>query len=305
MTLTADVFSSATQEFKTVGDFFRFAITTLATEKVFLGHGTDDLQDEAWWLVAGALSLPLHMSPKLFLSARLTPTEKRHLVHLIYRRGVEKMPTAYLLKQAYQNGQPFYVDERVLIPRSPIAELIDHHFEPWLSHPESIERILDLCTGSGCLAILSALAFPDAKVDALELSEGALAVAERNIAEYGLQDQVRLLPSDVFSGLQNEQYDVVISNPPYVDAADLRSMPAEFHHEPRMALAAGEDGLEIVCKILKEARAYLKPEGLLIVEVGNSRAALEAAFPTLPFIWLDFERGGEGVFLLKREDLPA
>ena len=302
---TIDTFLNATKGFKTIGDFFRFGITTLATKKVFLGHGTDDLKDEVWWLIAGSLHLPLDLAPQLLLNAKVTAAEHHHLTDLLFQRGVQKIPTAYLLKQAYQGGQQFYVDERVLIPRSPIAELIEKHFEPWLLDPESVTNILDLCTGSGCLAVLCALAFPDAKIDALDISTEALAVAQHNVDDYELKARVRVLESNVFSALKDEKYDLIISNPPYVDAQDLSSMPAEFHHEPKLALVAGEDGLDIVREILQKAKAHLKPEGILIVEVGNSQPVLEAAFPKLPFVWLEFERGGDGVFLLKAEDLPA
>ncbi len=300
-----EVILDATKEFATVGDFFRFGISMLGDKKVFLGHGTDDLKDEVWWLIAGALHLPLDLAPHLLLNARLTPMERHHLADLIYQRAVHRIPTAYLLKQAYQGGQRFYVDERVLIPRSPIAELIEKHFEPWLLAPESVTHILDLCTGSGCLAILSALAFPDAEVDAIDLSDAALAVARQNVQEYALTERVRLIQSNVLDALKTERYDIILSNPPYVDAQDIKAMPAEFHHEPLMALAAGADGLDIVRQILQKAKAHLKPQGLLIVEVGNSQPALEAAFPDLPFVWVDFERGGDGVFVLKAEDLPA
>ncbi len=295
----------ATHDFTTVGDFFRFGMSFLADKKVFLGHGTDDLKDEVWWLIAGALHLPLDLPPSLLLNAKLTPMERHQLADFIYQRGVHKIPTAYLLKQAYQGGQQFYVDERVLIPRSPIAELIEKHFEPWLVNPESVTHILDLCTGSGCLAILSALAFPDAQVDALDISDGALEVAQHNVNDYELNGRVRVVQSNIFSALKNEKYDIIISNPPYVNAQDLGAMPAEFHHEPKLALAAGEDGLDIVRDIVKQAKAYLKPDGLLIVEVGHSQPALELAFSKLPLVWIDFERGGEGVFLLKAEDLPV
>jgi ribosomal protein L3 glutamine methyltransferase len=305
MPQSVEVILEATKDFQTIGDFFRFGITTLADKKAFLGHGTEDLKDEVWWLIAGALHLPLDLAPSLLLGARLTPMERHHLADFIYQRAVNKIPTAYLLKQAYQAGQVFYVDERVLIPRSPIAELIEKHFEPWLVEPESVTHILDLCTGSGCLAILSALAFPESQVDAVDISEPALAVAKHNVDDYGLNDRVRLLQSDVFSTLKEECYDIILSNPPYVDAQDLHTMPPEFHHEPKLALAAGPDGLDVVRAILREAKKHLKPQGLLIVEVGNSQAALEAAFPELPFVWIDFERGGEGVFVLKAEDLPV
>ncbi len=292
----------SSQKLRTVGDFFRFAITCFAQDKVYLGHGTDTLEDEAWWLVAGALKLPLHLEKELFLQAKLTQGERQHLASLIHSRSVDKVPTAYLLKEAYQHGHKFYVDDRVLIPRSPIAELILNHYAPWVS-PDSITRILDLCTGSGVLAILAALAFPDAEVDATDLSPAALAVAAENVREYALTEQVHLIESNVFGQLKDRKYDVIVSNPPYVDRYDLKNMPVEYHHEPKLALEAGIDGLTIVRKILAEAHVHLTPHGILIVEVGNSRLTLEKAFPKLPFVWLEFESGGEGVFLLKAEDL--
>lgn len=293
--------TESSQKLRTVGDFFRFAITCFAQDKVYLGHGTDTLEDEAWWLVAGALKLPLHLEKGLFLQAKLTLGERQHLASLIHSRSVDKIPTAYLLKEAYQHGYKFYVDDRVLIPRSPIAELILRHCEPWVA-PDSVTRILDLCTGSGVLAILAALTFPNAEVDASDLSPAALAVAAENVRDYELTTQIHLVESNVFAQLKSQKYDVILSNPPYVDAHDLKSMPAEYHHEPKLALESGEDGLDVVKKVLAEASAHLNPHGILIVEVGNSRLALEAAFPRLPFIWLDFESGGEGVFLLKAED---
>lgn len=292
----------SSQKLRTVGDFFRFALTCFAQDKIYLGHGTDALEDEAWWLTAGALKLPLHLPKEWFLQAKLTLGERHHLASLIHSRSVEKVPTAYLLKEAYQHGHKFFVDERVLIPRSPIAELILKQVAPWVD-PDSVTRILDLCTGSGALAILAALSFPDAVVDGVDLSSAALEVAAHNVKEYQLKSRLNLIESDLFTALQDQRYDLILSNPPYVNAEDFKTMPTEYHHEPSIALEAGTDGLEVVRKIIAEAGVHLTPEGLLIVEIGNSRAALEQAFPKLPFIWLDLESGGEGVFLLKAEDL--
>lgn len=287
---------------QTIGEFYHYAMSEMDKHQVYLGHGTDDIIDEAWWLVAGALKLPLAAPQSEFLDSPLTADEVEMLQALLRKRTLERIPTAYLLNQAFQNGYAFYVDERVLIPRSPIAELIENNFSPWISSSR-VHKILDLCTGSGCLAILAAYAFPDASVDASDLSADALAVAAKNIDLHEMENQVRLIQSDVFQALAHEKYDVILSNPPYVDFADLESMPREYQHEPRMALEAGADGLEIVHRILKESKAHLNPGGILIVEVGNSEPALMVAYPKLPFIWLEFERGGSGVFLLREQDL--
>lgn len=294
---------SVIDSFETIGDFFRYALSAFSKYGVSLGHGTDCLEDEAWWLIAGGLHLPLDASRSLFFNARLSSEEKIKLHGLIEARSIQKVPTAYLLHEAYQHGYAFYVDERVLIPRSPIAEFILKKGEPWLE--PDIGPILDLCTGSGCLAVLAGLSFSDARVDAVDISPLALQVAEMNVEKYQLQSQVRLIQSDLFQALAAQKYDLIISNPPYVDREDLSMMPAEYSHEPMLALEAGEDGLQIVRRILLEAAQYLNPEGILIVEVGNSRFALEEAYPRLPFVWLDFESGGEGVFLLSKEDLNA
>lgn len=288
---------------QTIADFYRYCVTEMTKHQVYFGHGTEDVLTDAWWLIAGALKLPVDDCYKAeFLPCQLLPEECQFLQDLIYKRTVEKIPTAYLLKEAYQNGYKFYVDERVLIPRSPIAELIENRFSPWIEE-EKVTQILDLCTGSGCLAILAAYAFPGSRVDATDLSPDALEVAKQNVEMHGLSDQINLIQSDVFSGLPARKYDVIISNPPYVDLQDLNSMPAEYHREPRMALEAGEDGLTIVHQILAETKTYLNSGGILIVEVGNSAAALVKAYADLPFIWLEFERGGSGVFLLNESDL--
>ena len=289
-------------ELKSIRDFLRYAVTEFEQKGVYCGHGVDNIMDEAWWLLAGALKLPL-TERDLFLDARLRADEQTQLMSLIVERAEHKMPTAYLLQEAYLGGLKFYVDQRVLIPRSPIAELIEQRFSPWLSQDEEYMNILDLCTGSACLAILCAYTFPDVSVDALDISIDALDVAEKNRTAHHVEDRVHLFQSDLFNAIAHKQYQVIISNPPYVDAHDLKTMPKEYQHEPGLGLAAGEDGLSVVRRILAEAVNHLLPGGLLIVEVGNSRPALEAAYPELPFTWLEFERGGEGVFLLRREDL--
>ena len=279
---------------KTLADFYNYAVALMKKRRVYFGHGTDNAEDEAWWLIASILKLPIDQE---IPEKMLTATELKALQQVLQKRVEDRIPLAYLLREAYQYGHKFYVDERVLIPRSPIAELIKNQFQPWIE-AHRVKRILDLCTGSGCLAVLAALAFPKAHVDATDLSFDALEVAARNKVP-----AMRLIESDVFSALQGQKYDIILSNPPYVDARDLKEMPAEYHHEPRMALAAGEDGLDIVHRILKEAKAHLNPGGILVVEVSNSEDALVKAYPHLPFVWLDFEYGGHGVFLLKREDL--
>lgn len=284
----------------TIRDLLRYAASRFAGSELFYGHGTDNVWDEAVQLVMRSLHLPLENNT-LFLDARLTRDERALILERIERRISERVPLAYLLGEAWFMGMPFLVDERVLVPRSPFAELLQSGVQPWLSD-QPVNRILDLCTGSGCIGIAAATVFEDAEVDLADISDDALEVARANIEMHDLGDRVRAVASDVFDNIVGP-YDLILSNPPYVDAEDLAAMPDEFRHEPVLGLAAGEDGLDIAHRILAAAPEHLNPGGLLIVEVGNSWPALEAAYPDLPFIWLEFEQGGEGVFLLTAEDL--
>lgn len=282
-------------------DWLRWAGSRFAEAGLFYGHGTDNAWDEALALILPALHLPLTVQPDL-LSARLTPSECKKLADLITRRIEERIPVPYLTHQAWFAGLAFYVDERVLIPRSSFAELIEQHFEPWLE-TDGIHRILDLCTGSGCMAIACAEAFPEAAVDAADLSGDALAVARLNVTRHGKEQQVTLFQSDLFNALPARQYDLIISNPPYVDADDMASLPTEYRHEPALGLAGGDDGLDLVTKILQQAGDFLAPHGIIMVETGNSEIALNKKFPDVPFVWVEFERGNSGIFLLDAEAL--
>ncbi|MDX1754944.1 MAG: 50S ribosomal protein L3 N(5)-glutamine methyltransferase [Marinobacter sp.] len=286
----------------TVRDYLRYVSSQFAASPLFFGHGTDNVWDEAVQLVMRSLHLPMENNT-LFLDARLTREERSLILERARRRVEERIPLAYLLGEAWFMGMPFFVDERVLVPRSPIGELLQSGLQPWLGD-KPVGRVLDLCTGSGCIGIAAATVFDEAEVDLSDISADALAVAVSNIEFHEVGDRVRAIQSDLFENLQG-RYDVILSNPPYVDAQDLSTMPEEFHHEPELGLAAGCDGLDIAHRILAQAADFLTPGGLLIVEVGNSWVALDAAYPDLPLTWLEFEQGGDGVFLLTAEDLSA
>lgn len=289
-------------ELKSVRDFIRYGASEFNRAGLYFGHGTDNAWDEAVQLVCAAISLTGFDNPAI-LEARLTHSEKLAVLDYFARRIEKRLPAAYITRHARFCGLDFYVDERVLVPRSPIAELIEQNFAPWLL--DSPDYILDLCTGSGCIGIACAHQFPEALVALSDISTDALAVAERNIAEHDLTHRVKAVASDLFAGLDGQCFDLIVSNPPYVDDEDLAAMPAEYQAEPEIGLGSGPDGLDFTRRLLAEAPEYLNDGGLLVVEVGNSAAALAQAFPEMPFTWVDFERGGHGVFVLTREQLVA
>lgn len=289
------------RELESIIDFVRYGLTCANAQTLHFGHGTDNALDEMYALVLGVLSLPMDVDPAL-LQARLTMEEREQVARQLSRRIVDRVPVPYLTNQAYFCGLPFFVDERVLIPRSPIAELIEQHFAPWIQ-PEEVTRVLDLCTGSGCIAIACCYAFPDAVVDAVDISKAALEVAEINRDRHDVTDQLTLIESDLFAAVPPVRYDIIVSNPPYVGADEMQILPEEYRHEPVMALEAPNNGLAVVDRILRQAHDYLSDQGILVVEVGNSADALIDAYPDIAFTWLDFERGGDGVFLLTREQL--
>lgn len=285
---------------QTPRDFIRWAVSRFHAEQLFFGHGTDNAWDDAQYLVLGALHLPWDIADR-YLDCQLEDDEREVLHTLLRQRIEERIPTAYLLGEAWFNGLPFVVDSRVLIPRSPIGELIAAHFHPWL--PAEPKRILDLCCGSGCIGIACAYEFTQAEVVLADLSFDALSVAGINIERHHMEDRVYTVQSDGFAGLVKQRFDLIVCNPPYVDAEDFADMPPEYQHEPAMALACGEDGLDLVCQLLAEAAAHLSPQGILVMEVGNSQGHLEALYPELDFTWLEFAHGGHGVFLLAASQL--
>lgn len=291
----------AVEHLKTIRDCIRWGVSRFNESGLFYGHGTDNARDEATWLVLHALSQPLDLCGD-DLNCRITPSEREQVIQLLSRRIITRQPAAYLTGEAWFCSLPFKVNQNVLVPRSPVCELIEAGFSPWIE-AEKVTQILDLCTGSGCIGIACSYAFSEARVDMTDISSAALAVAGENIFRHQVSDRCHLIHADVFDGLPLKQYDVIISNPPYVGQAEMESLPREYHQEPGLALAAGEDGLDIVHRILKEATQYLSDEGILIIEVGNSEEALIAAYPNIPFTWLEFERGGHGVFLLTAEQL--
>lgn len=293
-------FTEVTEQLHTIGDYVRFGASRFNQADLYFGHGTDNAWDEAITLVMFQLSLPNDISAKL-MQCRLVVEEKQAIMQLFERRIIEGLPAAYLTNQAMFCGLPFYVDERVLVPRSPIGELINKQFAGVIDLAP--KRILDLCTGSGCIAIACAKNFPEAEVDAVDLSVDALNVAQINIEGHELTEQVIPIQSDVFSGIEGQSYDLIVTNPPYVDQEDVDALPQEFLHEPEMGLGSGFDGLDITRQILAEAADYLNDQGVLICEVGNSQVHLTAAFPNVPFQWLNFEHGGHGVFRLTKAQL--
>ncbi|MDF2178038.1 50S ribosomal protein L3 N(5)-glutamine methyltransferase [Aliiglaciecola sp. CAU 1673] len=292
----------AISELRTMLDMVRWTVSRFNGEELHFGHGTDNAWDEAVSLILQVLNLQQDIDPKWF-DARLTQTEREAIVALVQRRVEERVPLAYLTNQAWFCGLPFYVDERVLVPRSPFAELIDKKFSPWLNFEP--DCILDMCTGSACIAIAAAHAFENVQVDAVDISSDALEVAEINIQEHHLEHRVFPLQSDLFDGLVGQQYDLIIANPPYVDEEDMNDLPQEFQHEPELGLAAGFDGLDLVRRMLIEAPDFMTERGWLFVEVGNSWVHMTEQYPDLPLTWIKFERGGHGVFAISRENLVA
>lgn len=296
------VYAQAAQELHTIRDWLRFAVSQFENSDIFYGHGTDNSYDEAVWLIMSALHLPMETLNN-FIDARLTKPERDKLAQFIEQRITKHTPTAYLLKEAWLQGFKFYVDERVLIPRSFIAELLANDLSPWVEFPEMIESAADICTGSGCLGVLLANSFPNAAIDVVDISQDAIDVCNINIAKYGLENQITAIKSDMFSALAGKKYDIIISNPPYVDAPSMAALPAEYQNEPQLALGSGTAGLDHTHTLLREAASYLNDDGLLIVEIGHNREALEAAYPNTIFNWLETSSGNEFVFLLTKEQL--
>lgn len=300
--LTEQHINEVQQDLKTVLDFARWTMTQFNLANIYFGHGTDNAWDESLSLIAQVLQLPqpLHHD---FFNARLTASEKLQVMDLVKIRIEKRIPLAYLTHQAWFAGLPFYVDERVLVPRSPFAELLANGFSSW--YETAPQNILDMCTGSACIAIAAAYVFPEASVDAVDISEDALEVAEINIQEHQLSERVFPIQSDLFSNLQGQEYDLIICNPPYVDAEDMSDLPEEFHHEPELGLAAGNFGLDLVDNILKTAAQHLSHNGWLFVEVGNSLVHIPAVYPDLPLHWVNLEQGGDGIFAINKASLEA
>jgi len=290
----------AVSELHTIQDMLRWTVSRLNAANVYYGHGTDNPWDEAVQLVLPSVFLPLDI-PEDMHTARLTSSERHRIVERVIRRVNERIPVAYLTNKAWFCDMEFYVDERVLVPRSPIGELISHRFSGILH--DKPQHILDMCTGSGCIAIACAYAFPETEVDAVDISADALAVAERNIDTHGIENWVTPIRSDLFRELPPLQYDLIVTNPPYVDEDDMSDLPQEYRHEPVLGLASGSDGLKLTRRILACAPDYLTDDGVLICEVGNSMVHLMDQYPEIPFTWLEFENGGDGVFMLTKQQL--
>lgn len=302
--MTSDIFEQAQTELSTLRDLMRFAVSRFTEAGLFFGHGSDNAWDEAAYLLLHTLHLPLEQLEP-YIDAKLTSSEKASVLKIIQRRITERLPASYLTHEAWLGDYRFYVDERVIVPRSHIAELLRESLSPWVNDPWAVTNVLDMCTGSGCLAILAAEAFPEAQVDAVDISEDALSVARRNVSDYELGDRVNLVLSNAFESLPATRYNVIISNPPYVNADSMACLPDEYRREPELALASGDDGLDFTRVLLKEAANYLADEGVLIVEIGHNKEALEAAFPDTAFLWLDTQAGENYVFMLRKEELPS
>lgn len=286
----------------TLTDWVRFGASEMSRNGCFYGHGFDEAWSEARYLVLRSVHLDWHV-PDVALAGSVTEKERHYLYEQLTRRCVEKIPTAYLVREAWFCGEPYYVTDSVLVPRSPIAELVEQRYAPWLSQPPT--RILDLCTGSGCIGIASAMTFPEAKVDLSDLSSEAVRIAVENVSRKDLGYQINVFEGDLFESLGEFKYDLIVTNPPYVDAEDIESMPDEFHQEPLLGLAAGDDGLDIVHRILAQAPSYLTEHGWLICEVGNSANAITDAYPGLEFVWPEFEQGGHGIFVVSAKQLST
>lgn len=293
-----------TTPFITVRDLLRYAVSRFNASGLAFGHGSDNAYDEAAYLVLHTLHLPLDtLEP--FLDARLLASEIDQVLAVIARRADERVPAAYITREAWMHGRRFYVDERVIVPRSFIGELLEDGLQPYVADPDEVSAVLELCTGSASLAILAAHAFPNADVDAVDISPPALEVARLNVADYGLDDRIALFEGDLFAPLPERSYDVIIANPPYVNSASMAELPAEYRHEPSLALAGGDDGMDVVRRIVGVARNWLTDEGVLIVEIGNERAHVEAALGGLDLVWLPTSAGEDSVFLVQAGDLPA
>ena len=295
--------TNVSHPFATVRDLLRYATSRFNQAEIFFGHGTTNAYDEAAYLILHTLHLPLDtLEP--FLDARLLDDEIAKVMALVERRATERIPAAYLTNEAWMHGFRFFVDERVIVPRSLIGELLQDRLTPWVDDPDQVGAVLELCTGSACLAILSAVAFENADIDAVDLSHPALEVAQRNVSDYQLDDRIALFEGDLYEPLPERQYDVILTNPPYVNQASMDALPPEYRHEPSMALAGGPDGMTIVQRIIANAKRWLTPEGVLVVEIGNERENVEAAFGGLELNWLTTSAGDDSVFLLRAADLP-
>ncbi len=293
-----------THPFSTVRDVLRYAVSRFNQARLAFGHGSSNAYDEAAYLVLHTLHLPIDLLEP-FLDARLTSEEIDSVLKVVERRAADRVPAAYITQEAWMHGYRFHVDERVIVPRSFIGELLQDGLQPYVEDPEQVSAVLELCTGSGCLAILAAHAFPNADVDAVDLSSAALEVAAQNVHEYALEERIALFEGDLYAPLPERRYDVIITNPPYVNAESMKSLPAEYKHEPEMALAGGADGMDIVRRIIADARNWLTDDGVLVVEIGNERAHVEAAFGGLDLVWMSTSAGDDNVFLIQASDLPS